>query len=206
MEIINLDERVSSIQEKLELLKSAAPSIEGVLSEMSDFLSGYLRYVKIKDQRDVSISKRTYLPILRSREYKEITSGGLRTILSIGFYLSLLEMSVTSSVNAPTFLMIDTVGKYLGKTQNRYQETNTADDRREEISDPGKYLNMYRYMFAVAARAKNNNVAMQIILVDNDIPPQIQAQFDNSIVAHFNNGSADGLAPGLIDDAYLLEH
>jgi hypothetical protein len=100
--------------------------------------------------------------------------------------------------------MIDTVGKYLGKTQAKYQETDITEDRREELSDPGKYANMYAYMFEVARRGEEKGVTTQIILVDNDVPPQIQTQFPDSIVAHFNNEGADGLARGLIDDAHLF--
>jgi hypothetical protein len=203
-EIVTLDERIAGMQEKLDLLKAAAPSMEGVLSKIGDFLSAYLRKVKIKDQREVSISRRTILPVLRSRDYSDITSGGLRTILSIGFYLSMLETAVDSTCNLPTFLMVDTVGKYLGKTQKQYNETNQADDQREEVSDPNKYLNMYSYMFLSADRSKQRGVATQIIVVDNDVPPIIQTQFADSIVAQFSNEGIDGLPRGLIDDAHLI--
>ncbi|MDN7936178.1 hypothetical protein QZM52_33395 [Burkholderia metallica] len=205
-ETVALDERIVGMQEKLDLLKAAAPSMEGILSKIGDFLSAYLRKVKIKDQREVSISKRTILPMLRSRDYSDITSGGLRTILSIGFYLSILDTAVDSTCNLPTFLMVDTVGKYLGKTQKQYNETNQIEDRREEVSDPSKYLNMYSYMFSLADRAKQKGVATQIIVVDNDVPPAIQTQFADSIVAHFSSEGIDGLSRGLIDDAHLLSY
>ncbi|WP_186267590.1 DUF3732 domain-containing protein [Burkholderia gladioli] len=205
-EIVALDERITGMQEKLDTLKATAPSMESVLAKIGDFLGTYLRKVKIKDQREVSISKRTLLPVLRSRDYSEITSGGLRTILSIGFYLSMFETAVDSTCNLPTFLMIDTVGKYLGKTQNRYNETNSAEDRREEVSDPNKYSNMYSYMFSCVDRAKQKGVAAQIIVVDNDVPPTIQTQFSDSIAAHFSSEGIDGLPRGLIDDAHLLSY
>ncbi|KQR85374.1 hypothetical protein ASG35_26600 [Burkholderia sp. Leaf177] len=205
-EIVTLDERIAGMQEKLETLRAAAPSLEGVLSKIGDFLSAYLHRVRIKDQRDVSISKRSLLPVLRSRDYSDITSGGLRTILSIGFYLSLLETAIDSSCNLPTFLMVDTVGKYLGKTQKQYVETNTTEDRREEVSDPNKYLNMYSYMFSSADRAEKKGVSAQIIVVDNDVPPTIQTQFGDSIVAHFSSEGIDDLPKGLIDDAHVLTY
>ena len=80
-----------------------------------------------------------------------------------------------------------------------------AEDQKEEVSDPSKYLNMYRYMVAATTRAKEKNVPMQIIVVDNDIPPQIQMHFPNAVVAHYKNEGTDGLTLGLIDDAYLLD-
>lgn len=204
-EIVSSDDRLELMQSRLNELIAAAPSLEEVMSDLGDFLSAYLRHVKIKDQRDVSVSKRTFLPVLRGRDYREMTSGGLRTILSIGHHLSILEAAITRQSNFPSFLMIDTVGKYLGKTQSKYsQETNVDEDRREELSDPAKYLNIYTYMFAVAERAKRNNVATQIILVDNDVPPEIQEKFAGSVVAHFNSEGADELPRGLIDDAHFF--
>lgn len=204
-EVANNDARLDKMQKRLRELLEAAPSLDDILSDLGDFLSAYLRHVKIKDQREVSVSKRTFLPVLRGRDYREMTSGGLRTILSIGHHLSVLEAAITRQSNLPTFLMIDTVGKYLGKTQSKYsKETNIDEDRREGLSDPGKYLNIYTYMFAAAERAKRNNVATQIILVDNDVPPEVQRKFAGSVVAHFNSEGTNGLPRGLIDDAYLF--
>lgn len=204
-EIFDFDGRLEVMQERLTNLIANAPSIEEVLSDLGDFLSAYLKHVKIKDQTDVSVSKRTFLPVLRGRDYRDLTSGGLRTILSIGHHLSVLESAINRQSNFPTFLMIDTVGKYLGKTQSKYnQETNADEDRREELSDPGKYLNIYTYMFDLAERSKQNGVMTQIILVDNDVPPEIQTKFAGAVVAHFNNEGTDGLPRGLIDDAHLF--
>lgn len=209
-EIASLDEAIHNLQEKLDRLKAAAPSLDGVLSELGDLLARYLRFVKIKDPSGIAIGRRTFLPLLRNRDYRDITSGGLRTILSIGFYVNLLEMCTSENSpfatdpNLPAFLMIDTVGKYLGKTQDQYQETSAKEDEKEEVSDPGKYLNMYTYMFNVAERAHTANIACQIILVDNDVPPKIRMHHADAIRAHFSSEGADGLPRGLIDDAHLI--
>ena len=204
-EIIDHDGRLEVMQEKLNKLIAAAPSLDEVLADLGDFLGTYLRHVRIKDQRNVSVSKRTFLPVLRGRDYRDFTSGGLRTVLSIGYHLSVLEAAISRQSNLPTFLMIDTVGKYLGKTQSKYShETSADEDRREELSDPGKYLNIYTYMFNLAEQAERHNVATQIILVDNDMPPEIQRTFSSAVVAHFSSEGAEGLPRGLIDDAHLF--
>lgn len=204
-EILSLDDNASSMQEKLDALKASAPSLEGVLSAIGDSLHTYLTNVKIKDLRDVSIGKRSFLPILRNRDYRDFTSGGLRTILSIGYFVSVLETAMNTQTNLPTFLMIDTVGKYLGKTKTNASKTNLTEDANEEVTDPSKYLNIYLHMFKVAAQAALTDTRAQIILVDNDVPPQIAAQFGTTIAAHFSSAGANGLAKGLIDDAYLLD-
>lgn len=196
-------EKIERMEEKLSNLKAAAPSLATTLSSLGDFLGEYLRHVKVKDQRDVSISTRSFLPVFRGRDYRDITSGGLRTVLSIGHFLGLAKSAISSEINLPSFLMIDTVGKYLGKTQARYTETSGVEDTMEELSDPQKYMNMYEYMFLLAESAEKNGEICQIILVDNDLPPDIQAKYDTSVVAHFSKVGSDGLPRGLIDDAYL---
>ncbi len=200
-ELDRLISRIEVLQKDLDKLRLSAPSISEVLSKLGDSLNRYLTKVNIKDRRDVRITPSSYLPELRNREYKDITSGGLRTILSIGYLISLFESALEDSVNLPAFLMIDTVGKYLGKTQEKYTETDTNADSNENISDPSKYHNMYEYMIDVAEKAEEKNVTCQIILVDNDVPIGIQEKYAGFVIAHYSNSGRNGLPVGLIDDA-----
>lgn len=202
-ELLTAHENADVLQERLNALIAKAPALKEVLTDLGDMLSGYLRDVRIADLRDVSISERTFLPVLRNRDYRDITSGGLRTILSIGHFLGILNASLSPSVNFPSFLMIDTVGKYLGKTHQRYTETDIAADAREGVSDPTKYLNMYKAMLALAAKAKREGVAAQIIVVDNDIPPDVYESNPDAVSAFFNSVGNEGALRGLIDDAHL---
>ena len=98
--------------------------------------------------------------------------------------------------------MIDTVGKYLGKTtKQKYQDqTSLQDDTSEGISDPLKYQNIYEYLLGVANRAEENEVPCQIILVDNDVPETFVNRFKTFIVAHYSSTGENGLPLGLIDD------
>lgn len=200
-EIDRLHIRIDGLQENLKILKLSAPSVSEVLSDLGDLLNVYLTKVNIKDRRDISISEGSILPVLRNRDYIDITSGGLRTILSIGYLISLFEYSLKEIINLPSFLMIDTVGKYLGKTQTQYSETDIAADGNENISDPSKYKNMYEYMINVAEKAEKKKSTCQFILVDNDVPASIQEQYAGFIVAHYSNNGINGLPIGLIDDA-----
>lgn len=201
VEIERLANNMIALEEKLRTLKISAPSIEEVLQDIGDLLHNFLVRVNIKEPRDVSISRASFLPKLRGRDYYDITSGGLRTILSIGYYVSLFESAVFKEVNLPPFLMIDTVGKYLGKTQSQYKETVAADDIKENVSDPTKYSNMYEYMISLADRAAYKEIPCQIILVDNDVPVSIQQKYAGYVTAHFSAEGENGLPVGLIDDA-----
>jgi hypothetical protein len=200
VEIDRLAKNIIALEEKLRGLKISAPSISEVMESIGDVLHNFLVTVNIKEPRNVSISRGNFLPVLRGRDYSDITSGGLRTILSIGYYVSLFESAVFKEVNLPPFLMIDTVGKYLGKTQSQYKETVVADDVRENVSDPTKYSNMYEYMISLADRAADKEIPCQIILVDNDVPLSIQQKYAGYVTAHFSAEGENGPV-GLIDDA-----
>lgn len=202
-ELDNAGDRISKFETALLELQKKAPSISEVLGEIGDYLTAYLRVVQIAEIRDVRISERTFLPVLRNREYRDITSGGLRTILSIGHFLSLLECSVNRPSNHPRLLMIDTVGKYLGKTDAKYSETDAKEDHREGTSDPKKYMNIYRAMLALCERVEKESGSVQIIVVDNDLPASIEATSPGAIAAYFRNDGRNGTSRGLIDDAHL---
>jgi ABC-type proline/glycine betaine transport system ATPase subunit len=91
------------------------------------------KFVGMKNVNNISISSKNYLPIIRNRDYEKITSGGVRTLSSVGFYLSLLEYSISNSVNYPSFLMIDTIAKYIGKTKDAdLSNTSTDEDLKDE--------------------------------------------------------------------------
>ena len=198
----NLNSVIKQLNEKLSELRETAPSIAEVLETLGDYLASYLKKVNIKRQEGISISPRSFAPIIRNRDYLNITSGGLRTISSVGFMISLLEYSIDSEINHPRLLMIDTVGKYLGKTtKEKYQDqTNLQEDTREGISDPLKYQNIYEYLLGVANRAEEKDVPCQIILVDNDVPDTFVNRYKAYIVAHYSSTGENGLDVGLIDD------
>jgi len=193
---------IKQLNDRLSELKKTAPSTQEVLSGLSDYLKKYLKEVNIKRQEGISISPRSFAPVIRDREYLNITSGGLRTIASVGFMISLLEYAIDAEINHPRLLMIDTVGKYLGKTtKQKYQDqTSLEEDTREGIADPLKYQNMYEYLLSVANRAEEKEVPCQIILVDNDVPETFVNRYKTYIVAHYSSTGEGGLPLGLIDD------
>lgn len=194
--------RIDQLQERLDKLKSSAPSIHEVLSDLSDYLKLYLKKVNIKNQQGIAISEKSFVPVIRGRDYSNITSGGLRTISSLGFMVALLEYAIDYEVNHPRLLMVDTVGKYLGKTtKEKYKvQTNQVEDEKEGISDPLKYQNIYEYILGVASRAERKGVPCQVILVDNDVPDSFIDKYKPYIVAHYSSSGENGLSVGLIDD------
>lgn len=193
---------IARLEERLDELRKSAPSLDSVLSKLSDNLNKFLKKVNIKNRRGISVSPKNFLPIIRDHEYMSITSGGLRTISSIGLFLAILEYAIDNEINHPAILIIDTVGKYLGKTSKALplDETDAVADAEEGLSDPAKYKNIYEYMFELAERAEKKDINCQIILVDNDVPDFFVSNYKPYIVAQYSSTGENGLPKGLIDD------
>lgn len=200
--IKSLEISIAQLKERLDELREKAPSMADVLSSLADSLKDYLDFVKIKDPSGISLSSDKFTPIVRGIEYGNITSGGLRTIVGIGYLCSLIKEALKTKMSYPSFLMIDTVGKYLGKTHNRYESgTSLAEDSKEGVSDPLKYQNIYEYIIRLSSKYEQKNRTCQFILVDNDVPDHIVDKLSGFIVAHFSSERINGLPVGFIDDA-----
>ncbi|MGB7402180.1 MAG: AAA family ATPase [Arcobacter sp.] len=196
--IVSLENTITALEKSLKELREKAPSIDTILSDIQNNLKDFLTTVNIKDKNFTTISKKDFLPIIKDKKYDEVTSGGLRTILSIGYFSSLLKYSIFNKINLPSFLMVDTVGKYLGKTKKEYLvDTDKSADISENISDPIKYQNIYEGLINIS---DESNEACQIILVDNDVPKEIQENYSGFIIKKFSSIKEEGSTIGLIDD------
>lgn len=197
-----LSDNLSKLSEELERLKESAPKIDGVLSELADHLNNFLTKVNIKNRTGIDISNNHFSPIVRNKDYFNITSGGLRTIISIAYMSSILKYSIFHDINHPRLLLLDTVGKYLGKNlKQKYQElTSKSEDLKEGISDPLKYEQIYNNLIEICTLAQTKKVSCQVIIVDNDIPENLIERLKSITVAHYSSIGENGLAQGLIDD------
>lgn len=206
-QISSLNKKIDELSSKIEKLKDAAPSTSAIVNSLADYLKDFLEFVKIRNCTNISVSTKTFMPIVRGKDYIDLSSGGLRTITSVGFFLSFLLNSLNSDTNIPKFLMIDTIGKYLGKTKDKYlTETNKNQDLKEGLNDPDKYLNMYKYLINLCDKFTNNNLEppFQIIIVDNDIPLEFQSTINSYVIKRFSVLSKDGFDIGFIDDMNLV--
>jgi uncharacterized coiled-coil DUF342 family protein len=194
------ESQLNYLNDTLDELKSKAPDINVIFSEMKNYMYSYLENINIKNRKNISISTKTFLPVFRGHDYSAITSGGLRTILSIGYYLSLMNLSIKMNINYPNFIMIDTVGKYLGKT-GTYEIAQSIDNEVDEgLTDPEKYKNIYAEILNITELAKSKDISCQIIIVDNDIPEHIKKCEDDFVVEHFSTIGVVKSKIGLIDD------
>ncbi len=200
LEIMTLDEDILILEENLKNLKENAPSLDKIFYSLKTNLASFLTYVGMKNVKNVKISDKTFLPIIRNKPYEELTSGGVRNLASVGYFLSLMEYAITNPVNYPSFLMVDTIAKYIGKTSDKkLPETNIEEDRKEGMNDVDKYENLYKYLLNLHDRYSES---FQLIIVDNDIPYKLSEELGPFIRKHFSTNPTSIYSEiGLIDDA-----
>ncbi|MCW8196043.1 hypothetical protein F6455_14715 [Proteobacteria bacterium 005FR1] len=196
-----LEGTIEKLKLKLEELKSDMPSLDDVVNDLSADINNFIRRVKIKNHYGVGISEKTLFPKVRNVEYRNINSGGLRTIVSIGYLASILRQKLRKETNVPGLLMIDTVGKYLGKTpeDSDGHQCENGDDI-DGVEDPEKYKNLFDALVEIAEEFDNEDKLCQIILVDNDLPRDVAYENRGFEIAHYRSSGINGLPIGLIDD------
>ncbi|MVX66916.1 exonuclease SbcC [Clostridium chromiireducens] len=197
-----LVKQIDELKTKLNTLTENAPSIEEILNEIGSYLKEFLEYIPIKNAYGIRVSEKTYLPIVRERDYTELTSGGLRTLASIGYITSLLKNSLLKETNYPSLIMLDTVGKYLGKTKKKSEdEDGRKENKKEGLEDPKKYFNIYKYLENMSSNFIKKGNEHQIILVDNDFPEDLEVDYDQYVVKKFSVEEKEGYEVGFINNA-----
>ncbi|WP_417543783.1 hypothetical protein [Marinobacter sp.] len=200
-QIERLKGTIEKLKIKLDELKNDAPSLDNVLKDLGVDINKFIQKVKIKNHYGVGIDEKTFFPKVRNIEYRKINSGGLRTIVSIGYLASILLQKLRKETNIPGLLMIDTVGKFLGKTPEDSDDAqNESSNDVDGVADPEKYRNLFDALVAVAEEFDDKGKLCQIILVDNDIPRDVAYENKGFEISHYRSNGINGLPVGLIDD------
>lgn len=199
-EVIN--KQISELDSRLKSLKEQTPSVEETLSDLGTYLKEFLEYIPIKNAYGISFSEKTFLPIVRDREYVDLTSGGLRTLVSVGYITSILKNSLINETNFPSLIMLDTIGKYLGKTKKYSEDADGAKESKiEGLDDPKKYIRIYDYLQKMSNGFLEKGIEHQIILVDNDFPDDLEKDFAQYVVKRFSTEDKEGYEIGFINNA-----
>lgn len=153
--ISTLEDRIKNIDEKIGELEKTLAFKKAFFKKIDNDYSIYMNNFKINQYNDKSyISSNDYFPYYNDSIIFNHTSGGLLECVQIAYLISLLDRKVDDqSLNHPGFLMLDTIGKYLG--------TINTDD---EINDPKVYEEIYKLLI-------DKSFNSQIIIVDNTPPP-----------------------------------
>jgi hypothetical protein len=126
-----------------------------------------------------------FVPWVRGVRYDQLGSAGAMTLVSLAWYLAVLERSEETGGSHPGLLMVDSPQKNLVPASGR-----AADDYQAPLIAQS----VYEHLIEWAASPLGANA--QLLVVDND-PPQSAAPY---VVARF---SGDPASPpyGLIEDA-----
>lgn len=98
--------------------------------------------------------------------------------------------------------MIDTIGKYLGKTKKNTNDVDESkENKKEGLDDPKKYLRIYIFLEKMSNDFIEKGKEHQIILVDNDFPEDLEINYDQYVVKRFSVEEKDGYEIGFINNA-----
>lgn len=189
--IFNLEEAIGRIKLSLDSARSKQIDPATVVENLSKIFVSYMRRSGLQNMNDLRVDiKLDYY--VRNKFYTELTSGGLRTITSLGIFFSKLVYSIKYPCNLPTFLMLDTPGQNIGRNRDKSEHS--------EVADPAIYENVYKRIQGIAELAEQENVKCQIIVVDNDIPPFVTENPRFFVSKRFSKSEPE-FDRGLIADA-----
>lgn len=179
------------------LIKDIEAGLVGVQEILAKLRSTFLKYMEnsgVQNVYGISYSNQ-FVPGFRDMSYYDHLSGGVRTVMSIGMYITRLSYALEASCNIPPFLMIDTPGQNIGRKR--------SSDDNDTVSDPAIYEKIYSQLLSVVELAESKNISCQIIVVDNDFPdvlsdPANVAKYH--LVKHFQKDNPN-FEKGLIHDA-----
>ncbi|WP_298187583.1 AAA family ATPase [uncultured Pseudomonas sp.] len=194
-------EKINSKQSVISNLEILIKNIEAGLIDADEIISKlrttFTRYIEksgVQNVHSISYSKQ-FVPQFRNISYYDHLSGGIRTVMSLGMYITRLAYSIEEACNIPPFLMIDTPGQNIGRKRS------PEDD--DSVSDPAIYEKIYSQLLDVVSLAKNNDTPCQVIVVDNDLPDILSGPENSKkyhLVKRFQKNNPK-FEKGLIHDA-----
>ncbi len=132
--------------------------------------------------------------LVRNKFFTELTSGGVRTITSLGIYISKFVYALKYDSNIPTFMMIDTPGNNIGR--HRQQDKNNDDIS----SDQKVYERVYQQLLSINEYANKHESDFQILVVDNDLADTVSQNQDVFHIAKRFSKHDENYDYGLIND------
>ena len=189
-EINDKNSVIFALKRNIKSVEDGLTGISDVVSRLSLIFRKYILMSGLQKVHDVYVNDK-FIPYFRDISYYNTTSGGVRTITSIGGFVSRMEYLLSTAGNLPTFLMIDTPGQNIGRRGRK--------DDDSALSDPVLYDNIFKQFLNLVNKARAEERPFQIIIVDNDLPPVLEEGGDFHLVKRFSKNGG-GFEKGLIND------
>ncbi|WP_154949839.1 AAA family ATPase [Klebsiella grimontii] len=181
---------IFALKRNIKSVEDGLTGLDDVVSSLSGIFRKYISNSGLQNVHDVYVNKK-FIPHFRDISYYNTTSGGVRTIMSIGGFVSRMEYLLSTAGNLPTFLMVDTPGQNIGRRGRK--------DDDSALSDPVLYNNIFKQFLWLVNKARAENRLFQIIVVDNDLPPVLEEGGDYHLVKRFSKNGGE-FEKGLIND------
>jgi hypothetical protein len=196
-----LDEMYTTVDNKKTLVEKIKRDIKTVEDKLGD-VESTIKSLSSKYNRLMNNSKLTncygatidekFMPTFRGRTYGKMSSGGVRTLMSVNLYISRLNHLLDNGGYLPTTLLLDTPGQNIG----RYAREDMIENN---LSDPSIYEQIYQSLKDL--KLKSEGKYYQIIVVDNDLANCLD-KADYHLVKRFDKTEEHG-DKGLINDAKI---
>nr|WP_051423520.1 AAA family ATPase [Arthrobacter sp. MA-N2] len=161
-----LRDRKAELEADLEAhdvaVSEAEENIAALEARMLDYLQR-LNAPTLGDLLTVRINRTSYLPEVSGRTFDELSSQGLKTIVNVAHTLAHHTVAIDRGLALPGFVVLDGVSANSGK----------------DGLDGERVLDMYR-LFAEISDSYSDQ--LQILVVDNELPPEIVADLNDRIV------------------------
>lgn len=181
---------ISALKRNIKQVEEGLTGLEDVVAGLSGIFKRYISNSGLQNVHGVYVDNK-FIPHFRGISYYNTTSGGVRTITSIGGFVSRMEYLLSNAGNLPTFLMVDTPGQNIGRRGRK--------DDDSSLSDPVLYDNIFRQFLGLVDIARKDSRRFQVIVVDNDLPPVLEEGGDYHLVKRFSKGGGE-FEKGLIND------
>ncbi|WP_296235563.1 AAA family ATPase [uncultured Pseudomonas sp.] len=181
---------IYALKRNIKSVEEGLTGLEDVVAKLSGIFRNYITNSGLQNTNGTYVDEK-FIPHFRNISYYNTTSGGVRTITSIGGFVSRMEYLLSNTGNLPTFLMIDTPGQNIGR-RGRKDDDST-------LSDPALYNNIFKQFLNLVSKAQTDNRKFQIIIVDNDLPPILEEGGNYHLVKRFSKNGGE-FEKGLIND------
>jgi len=181
---------IFALKRNIKSVEDGLTGLDDVVKSLSKIFKKYIENSGLQNIHDIYVNDK-FIPHFRGISYYNTTSGGVRTITSIGGFVSRMEYLLSTAGNLPTFLMVDTPGQNIGRRGRK--------DDDSALSDPVLYNNIFKQFLGLVSKARSDNRRFQIIVVDNDLPPVLEDGGDYHLVKRFSKNGGE-FEKGLIND------
>jgi hypothetical protein len=156
-----LKTRQAAVADKLAKFQSEREQAMTRVEELSEAFDEILQELKLPWYEPSEIDRTTYLPMVGGKRLEDLSSGGMKTLVNVAYFLAGLSYSLRtpSDTLLPTLMLIDTPRKNFG--------SNPDDTKASE--------RVYRWMRRL--QDFYGTERFQLIVADNDIPAEA-AQFN----------------------------